>query len=79
MSRTNLVTQLLSLTGKIMAKDPTIVETEGYEIPLETYLMFEWYAAQMEMTVDYLLDEFSINNELIVPKELVPYDYECDS
>jgi hypothetical protein len=62
-----------------MAKDPTIVETEGYEIPLETYLMFEWYAAQMEMTVDYLLDEFSINNKLIVPAELVPYDYECDS
>jgi hypothetical protein len=25
------------------------------------------------------LDEFSINNKLIVPAELVPYDYECDS
>ncbi len=79
MSRTNLVTQLLSLTGKIMAKDPTIVETEVYEMPLEDYLVFEWYAAQMEMTVDYLLDEFSINGELIVPAELVPYDYECAS
>jgi hypothetical protein len=59
--------------------DQTIVETEIYEIPLEDYLIYEWYAAQMEVTVDYLLEEFYIGNELIVPDNLVDYDYECDS
>jgi hypothetical protein len=58
MSKTNLVTQLLSLTGKIMAKDRTIVETEHYELPLEFYLKCEHVAAKLEITVDYLLDEF---------------------
>jgi hypothetical protein len=63
-----------------MNNDQALVETEGYsDIPLETYQMFEWYAAQMELTVDYLLDEFSINGELIVPSDLVNYDYECAS
>jgi hypothetical protein len=56
------------------------VETEGYsDIPLRDYLVFEWYAAQMELTVDYLLDEFSIDGNLILPSELVDYDYECAS
>lgn len=55
------------------------VETETYEMPVETYLVCEWYAAQMEMTVDYLLDEFFIDGELVLPSELVDYDYECDS
>jgi len=56
------------------------VETGGYsDIPLRDYLVYEWYAAQMELTVDYLLDEFSINGELMVPRELVDYDYECAS
>jgi hypothetical protein len=32
------------------------VETEGYELHLEDYLKFEWYAAQLELTVDYFLD-----------------------
>jgi hypothetical protein len=62
-----------------MNNDQTIVETETYEMPLETYLEFEWYAAQMEMTVDYLLDEFFIDDTLIVPPGLVDYNYEqCD-
>ena len=65
---------------QIMNKDQVLMETEHYsDIPLETYKMFEWYAAQMELTVDYLLDEFSINGVLITPRELVEYDYECDS
>ena len=63
-----------------MFEDRTIVETEGYELPLEFYLKCEWYAAQMELTVDYMLDEFFVDGELIVPSELVDYDYEeCDS
>ena len=45
----------------------------------EDYQVFEWYAAQMDLTVDYLLDEFFIDGNLILPKELVHYDYECAS
>jgi predicted DNA-binding ribbon-helix-helix protein len=41
-----------------MAKDPTIVETEHYELPLDFYLKCEHIAAKLEITVDYLLDEF---------------------
>lgn len=55
------------------------VETEVYEMPLEAYLEYEWYAAQMELTVDYFLDEFFIDGMLIIPFGLVAYDYECDS
>lgn len=62
-----------------MNNDQTIVETEIYEMSLESYLEFEWYAAQMELTVDYLLDEFFIDGTLVLPSELVDYDYECDS
>jgi hypothetical protein len=62
-----------------MAKDLTIVETEGYEMALEVYLEYEWYAAQLELTVDYFLDEFFIEDTLIIPPGLVPYDYESDS
>ena len=43
----------------------------------EDYQVFEWYAAQMDLTVDYLLDEFFIDGNLILPSELVKYDYEC--
>jgi len=56
------------------------VETEGYsDIPLRDYQVFEWYAAQMELTVDYLLDEFLIDGTLVISKDLVDYDYECAS
>jgi predicted DNA-binding ribbon-helix-helix protein len=41
-----------------MAKDRTIVETEYYELPLDFYLKCEYIAAQLEITVDYLLAEF---------------------
>lgn len=54
-----------------------IIETEGYEIHVEDYLMFEWYANQMNITVDYLLDEFSTDTKLMLPDGIVDYDYEC--
>ena len=57
--------------------NPTIIETEGYEIHVEDYLMFEWYANQMNITVDYLLDEFSTDTQLMLPDGIVDYDYEC--
>ena len=57
----------------------TIIETEGYEIHIEDYLMFEWYANQMNITVDYLLDEFSMGTQLMLPDGIVDYDYECAS
>ena len=50
-----------------MAKDRTIVETELYELPLEFYLKCEYIAAQLEITVDYLIAEFYDDGMLIVP------------
>ena len=50
-----------------MAKQSTIVETEYYELPLDFYLKCEFIAAQLEITVDYLLEEFYDDGELIVP------------
>ncbi len=80
MSKTNLVTQLLSLTGKIMAKSHDTVETNSYEMPVEVYLEYEWYAAQLELTVDYFLDEFLLGDTLVLPTGIVAYNYEeCDS
>ena len=51
----------------IMAKSHDIVETEHYELPLDFYLKCEFIAAQLEITVDYLLDEFYDDGQLIVP------------
>ena len=48
----------------------TFVETEHYEIPLDFYLKCEYIAAQLEITVDYLLDEFYSDGELIVPESV---------
>ena len=42
----------------------SIVETENYIFPLDTYLEFEIIATLMECTVDYLLDEFYVDGEL---------------
>ena len=74
MNKTNLVTPLLSFFGKIMTKgkkkDQTVVETDHYEIPLDFYLKCEYIAAQLEITVDYLLDEFYSDGELIVPEHV---------
>lgn len=72
MNKTNLATLLRSLTGKIMSKknnkkNKTMVETNNYELPLEFYLKCEYIAAQLEITVDYLLDEFYDDGQLIVP------------
>lgn len=70
MSKTNLVTKLHSLTGKIMTKSNDMVETEHYELPLDFYLKCEFIAAQLEVTVDYLLDEFYDDGQLIVPNHV---------
>jgi hypothetical protein len=59
-----------------MNNDQTIVETEVYEMPLEIYLEYEWYAAQLELTVDYFLDEFLIGATLVLPTGIVAYNYE---
>ena len=50
-----------------MAHHRTMVETDNYELPLDFYLKCEFIAAQLEVTVDYLLDEFYDDGELIVP------------
>jgi len=50
-----------------MTQNRKVVETEWYELPLEDYLKYEYIAAQLELTVDYLLDEFSDGKQLIVP------------
>ena len=48
------------------------VETEHYELDLDDFLQFEMIAAMMEVTVDYLLDEFFVNGELNL--EDVPWE-----
>jgi len=53
-----------------MAKESTTVETEYYELPLDFYLKCEFIAAQLEITVDYLLDEFYKDGQLIVPENV---------
>jgi len=40
------------------------VETEYYEIELDKFIQLEGIAAMMEVTVDYLLEEFCVNGEL---------------
>ena len=58
--------------------NPDLLSFQGDSVQMtEDYQVFEWYAAQMDLTVDYLLDEFFIDGNLILPKELVDYDYEC--
>jgi hypothetical protein len=47
-----------------MAKDRTIVETELYELPLDFYLECEAIASALELTVDYLIDEFFVDGAL---------------
>ena len=56
-----------------------MIETDNYEIPLEFYQKLEWYAEQMEVTVDYVLDEFFIQGHLLIPSSYTPYNYECAS
>ena len=40
------------------------------------YYVLAWYADQMGISTEYLLYEFFIDGDLIVPEDLVPYDYE---
>ena len=56
-----------------------MIETDNYEIPLNFYQKLEWYAEQMEVTVDYVLDEFFVCGCLLIPESCTPYEYECDS
>jgi hypothetical protein len=47
-----------------MKEHRTIVETEVYELPLEFYLECEAIASTLELTVDYLIDEFFVDGAL---------------
>ena len=40
------------------------VETEHYVLGVDDFLQFEMIAAMMEVTVDYLLDEFFVDGQL---------------
>jgi hypothetical protein len=48
------------------------VETDVYELPLDFYLECEAVASTMEITVDYLIDEFFVDGAL----ELLGYELE---
>lgn len=48
------------------------VETEYYEIELDKFIQLEGIAAMMEVTVDYLLEEFCVDGELNL--EDVPWE-----
>ena len=48
------------------------VETEHYVLGVDDFLQFEMIAAMMEVTVDYLLDEFFVDGELNL--EDVPWE-----
>jgi hypothetical protein len=47
-----------------MYDDRTTVETELFELPLEFYLECESIAAELELTVDYLVSEFFVDGSL---------------
>ena len=57
----------------------TMIETQYYSVPLDFHQKLKWYAEQMDVTVDYLLDEFYADGELYVPPNCTDYDYECAS
>ena len=48
------------------------VETDNYVLDVDDFLQFEMIAAMMEVTVDYLLDEFFVDGELNL--EDVPWE-----
>ena len=48
------------------------VETEHYVLDVDNFLQFEMIAAMMEVTVDYLLDEFFVDGQLNL--EDVPWE-----
>jgi hypothetical protein len=56
-----------------------MIETQYYSVPLDFHQKLKWYAEQMDVTVDYLLDEFYADGELYVPPNCTDYDYECAS
>ena len=48
------------------------VETDHYELDLDHFIQLEGIAAMMEVTVDYLLDEFFVDGQLNL--EDVPWE-----
>ena len=40
------------------------VETGGYEMSVDSWVVLEKIASQLEMTKDYLLDEFAIDGKI---------------
>ena len=48
------------------------VETDNYVLDVDDFLQFEMIAAMMEVTVDYLLDEFFVDGQLNL--EDVPWE-----
>ena len=48
------------------------VETDNYVLDVDSFLQFEMIAAMMEVTVDYLLDEFFVDGQLNL--EDVPWE-----
>lgn len=57
----------MTIMTKRNRKPTQMVETDRYELPLDFFLKCEFIAAQLEITVDYLLDEFYDDGVLIVP------------
>lgn len=40
------------------------VETEGYEMSVDSWVKLEKIASELELTVDYLLDEFVVDGQI---------------
>ena len=57
----------------------TMIETNYYSVPQHFHEKLLWYAEQLSVSVDYLLDEFYADGTLCVPESCTDYDYECDS
>jgi len=56
-----------------------MIETNYYSVPQHFHEKLLWYAEQLSVSVDYLLDEFYADGTLCVPESCTDYDYECDS
>jgi hypothetical protein len=50
--------------GKGKRKKDEVVQTENYLIDVDFFEKCEKIASQLELTVDYLLDEFYIDDDL---------------
>lgn len=52
-----------------MNNDSKFVTTKWFKIPSETYEKCEEIAARLEVTVDYLIEEFSYKGQLFLPEQ----------